>query len=640
MDSFKSFDVFDTCLIRLCGTPEKVFDIMSKRLFCDAQIHLQKAFLAERERIESEVLKNNPNANITQLYDEFDSSSFGLSKNDLIELEMAVQEELLYPNGQILKQVQEARKAGVKIAFLSDMYLPSSLIKKTLEKYGFYKDGDILAISCEWNASKHEGSLFDKILDFTKSTPKQWEHCGDNPWADYEMPRQKGFNAQLYKNGDFSSDEMEWLRESTYSASKLAVEHFCGICRAVRLNLPNGIEYTLAVDFVASIYVPYVYQVLQESHKRGFKRLYFIGRDGRIFLKIAEQFQSRFPDIELRYIKFSRKAIYPCSFYNADEKELEWFFRYSKNQKLSNALSYLGIEWDEMSAIWQQSFSEDMVLNNANIPKVIKVFAQNDSALLRQRSSQKRNVFLKYLRQEGVLDQVKKAFVDLGWIGTTRVCINKILKKEGQNPFYVFYFGVTSGYMVGGEKDDAFIFLRQGLVCSELAITLLEHYASMNEDGSVLSYEQNDELVFPIEAEAMFSGNQLIRINEIAVEKISQLYARLNFSEEENYNVFLCCGFRKMNSVEKAPSLQEYEMISKLQSEDFGVKSRIAKKYSIKDILALLVWGVPSQPYWNAGAQIKTFGKSSRFFAKIFKITSSSTLSAKLRYWWDQKKRR
>lgn len=638
MERFKSFDVFDTCLIRLCGAPEKVFDIMSKCLFSDSQVHLQKAFLAERERIERDVFKINPNANISQLYDEFNESSFGISKNDLINLEMAVQEELLYPNGQMLKQVQEARMSGAKIAFVSDMYLPSLLIKKVLEKYGFYKDGDIIAVSCEWNASKYEGSLFDKILDFTGSTPKQWVHCGDNPWADYEMPRKKGLNAWLYKKGGFTSDELEWLRESTYSASKFAIDRFCGICRAVRLNLPDGIEYTLAVDFVASIYVPYIYQVLQESHKKGIQRLYFIGRDGRIFLRIAEQFQSRFPDIELKYIKFSRKAIYPCSFYNADENELEWFFRYSKSQTLSNALSYLGIEWKEMSLMWRQSFSEDLVLNDANIPKIIKVFAENDSTLLRQKSSQKRNVFLDYLRQEGVFDRKNHAFVDLGWVGTTRVCINKILKKEGLNPFFVFYFGATNKYMVGGEKDDAFIFLKQGFVYSGLTMTLLEHYASMNEDGSVLSYESNGECINPIEAESMFWGNKLVSINELAVKKISQLYADLDLSEDENYNVFLCCGLRKMNSIEETPSLLEYKMISSLQSEDFGVISNFVKKYSLKDIFALLVWGVPSQSYWDAGARIKTFGKYSRFFEKIFKITSSFTLSAKLRYWWERKK--
>lgn len=638
MDCFKSFDVFDTCLIRLCGSPEKVFDIMSKRLFGDTQIHLQKAFLAERERIERDVFKNNPYANISQLYEKFDVSSFGLNKNDLINLEMTVQEEVLYPNGQLLKQVQEARTSGNKIVFISDMYLPSSLIKNALEKYGFYKDGDVLAVSCEWNASKYEGTLFDKILEFTKSTSKQWEHCGDNSWADYEMPRKKGIKAQLYKKGGFSSDELSWLRESSYSASKLAVERFCGICRTVRLNLPEGIEYTLAVDFVASIYVPYVYQVLLESRKKGIQRLYFIGRDGKIFLKIAEQFQFRFPDIELKYIKFSRKAIYPCSFYDADEKELEWFFRYSKSQKLSDALSYLGIDWNEMSIMWQRSFSEDLVLDDANIPKVIKVFAENDSVLLQQRSSHKRNVFLKYLRQESVFDQVKKAFVDLGWVGTTRICINKILKKERQNPFYVFYLGVANTYMASGERDDAFIFLKQCFVCSGLAITLLEHYASMNEDGSVLTYEQNGEFVNPIENESMFLGNKLISVNEIAVKKISLLYAHLDFSEEENYNIFLCCGYRKMNSIEENPTLLECKMISNLQSEDFGVLSNIVKKYSLKDILALLVWGVPSQSYWDAGARIKTFGKYSQFFSKIFKMTSSSTLSAILRYWWERKK--
>jgi len=638
MDCYKSFDVFDTCLVRLCGTPNRIFDIMAERLFGGAQVHLKKAFLAERERIERVVFKQKPNATISQLYDRFDVKSFGLCHQQLVELEMLIQEEQLYPNARMLELVENARQTGCKIAFISDMYLPSSLIRRVLEKYGFFKAGDLLAVSCEWNASKYDGALFEKVLKQTRTLPKQWTHYGDSPWSDYTMPQKKGMNACKYGEGGFSRDELLWLNEATYSASKLEIERFCGICRAVRLSMPDDIEHAMAVDFVASVYVPYVYHVLSNAQKRNFKRLYFIGRDGRIFLKIAEQFQVKFSDIELRYIKFSRRAIYPCSFYDVRYDELEWFFQYSKGQKLSSALSYIGMEWHEMSLVWRQKFSEQLILSDANVHDVVNAFIQNDSFMLLQKSAKKRDIFLKYLHQEGVFDDVEKAFVDLGWVGSTRVCINKILNSEGCSPVFVYYFGAASTYSVGNIFDDANIFQRQYFVLSNMSILLLEHYASMNEDGTVLAYEKDGGVVIPVEAKPLFKHNKLVKINEDAVTAVAKLYVDLNLCEIKNYDIFLGCGLRKLNEIEYLPRLPEYELISRFQSEDYGVVEKFVKGYTIKDVIALLIWGVPTKVFWDAGARIKTFGRFHNTFKKIFEITSSLSVCIWFRNWWELRK--
>lgn len=638
MECCKSFDVFDTCLIRLCGAPERIFDIMSERLFKKSQIHLKKAFLAERDRIERFVFKDNPNATIYQLYEAFNVDAFGLSRDELIALEMDVQEEQMYPNRHMLDRVRVARKAGCKIAFISDMYLPSSFIRKILEKNEFFEKGDILAVSCDLNASKYEGSLFDWVLNETRTSAKQWEHCGDNSWSDYEIPRKKGMKAVLYEKGAFSKDEAEWLIEATYSASRLAVEQFSGICRAVRLNVPDRFEYAMAVDFIAAVYIPYVYHVLLESRKRNFKRLYFIGRDGKIFFKIAEQFQSKFPNIELRYIKFSRRAIYPCSFYDADKSELDWFFQYSIGQKLDSVLSYLGFEWDDIPLNFKCKYDKSVVINEKNRLDIQTLFANECGETLKEISSSKRTVFLDYLRQEKLFDGVESAFVDLGWVGTTRVSINKMLEKEGFPPVFVFYFGASKTYMCGSVRDDAFIFQKQFFVNSGLPILLLEHYASMNSDGSVLEYKRENDSIVAKEAKPMFKGNELIQINEKVVISVAEKYVDLNLSESENYDVFLCCGLRKLIQIEERPTLEDYDVISTLQSEDYGVISSFVKRYSLKDFIALLIWGVPATTYWDAGARIKTFGKYHNAFKSFFEFTSSLTISTKLRNWWGRKR--
>jgi len=202
-----SFDVFDTCLIRVCGEPVIVFHLVAHELYGhntdDTLIFdfVNSRLKAEKNAIKNITQKNKEDISLEEIYNEIDSvylQSFGL--NNLIKLELRIEEEVLRPNTTIKNQIDELRKNGNNIVFISDMYLPSDFILKQLKRFDFWKTDDLLFVSNEIGLTKRSGSLFDYISTVLNVEFKNWNHYGDNFRSDFSVPKSKGIKPTLIKN--------------------------------------------------------------------------------------------------------------------------------------------------------------------------------------------------------------------------------------------------------------------------------------------------------------------------------------------------------------------------------------------------------------------------------------------------------
>lgn len=213
-----SFDIFDTTLIRLFGRPEN--------------IHV---LLAGKEHSQGDAL------------------------------ERQVEKDCLIANPAVRDLITKKRQEGWQIAFISDMYLDSAFLSEILTREGCFEPGDKIYVSCEHNARKDTGTLYDLVRK--ELHPDEWEHYGDNPQSDVRMAERKGIKAHLIDNS---------YRD-------------------------------LASRFVAPAYLPYVLWILEEAKRQDIQRLYFISRDGYILQQIAEALPHE--GIELRIFFTSRKAL-------------------------------------------------------------------------------------------------------------------------------------------------------------------------------------------------------------------------------------------------------------------------------------------------------------------------------------------
>lgn len=637
--TFVSFDIFDTCLIRRCGRPEKIWDLMANRLFEKDDARGRMSFVGNRSIVESRLLQRGLKCpTLAEIYEELNVAQWGFDKESLMQLEMDVEKEELSPNPEMLSLVNEYRNKGYTVAFVSDMYLPVAFLKDVLISHGFCMDSEKVFVSSECRADKFSGSLFDFVFTQTKTKACQWIHYGDNRRCDYYVPKSKGVKAHLVSNTAFSEEEQRWLDDAKFYFHNHEIELWAGLSRLTRLQGPRSEFADEAVDFIGSNYIPFVFWLMNESQKRNIKRLFFLGRDGHIFYEIAKQINHKYPDLEIAYLKISRKAIYSGMFAEGSADELEATLGNSCDQKISNLLNQIGFDYKDLSETIKQKYPADFRLFEKNKESFFKDLLENDAVKFIECSKKYRALLLDYLKQEKVLTGERVAFVDLGWYGSCRCNLNYILRKEGLDAIPTFYWGVYDKLLYGKPDDDLYIFQKQfGLNNKDHSFLneFMEHYASMNSDGSTIGYLKNDKIE-ALENAPNLNSSDWMNVNEDRVALLSSKALQVPLSAWNE--IFLCCGLKQLDRLYKCPTKKEIKFFSKLHVENFGKETSFVQRLSLKNILALLVWGIPAESTWTSASINKTFGLFAPIFVWVYQGVSQSSLAMKIRLWWDRRK--
>lgn len=635
-----SFDVFDTCLIRRCGLPHKIWDLMADRLFDKDDSRARLSFTGNRSYVEEQISKFNPFPSLRDIYEKLNVAQWGLDQNTIMNLEMEIEEQELFPNPQMHEIVNDFRKKGFTIAFISDMYLPTEFIKKILVKFGFCREDENVFVSADCKAVKFDGKLFDFVLRKTGTKAKQWIHYGDDERSDYSVPKSKGIKANCVRTFDFTNEEKRWLDDARFYAHKHEIELWAGLCRLTRLQNEQNFAATMAVDFVASVYVPYVKWVLKTAKEKDIKKLYFLARDSHIFMEIAKAMGAEDDGIECRYLKVSRQSIYKCVFYDVSDYELEITIGFIRNQTVKKTLDFIGINYDQLSVTTKEKFAADYVLGNEKINQSFRnTLKKNDSNLIKEQSKQYRQLFIQYLRQENVLDGIN-AFVDLGWAGSSRCALNYIINREECLSVPTFYWGCNRELIYGKTEDELFVFQKQ-YDLSELysySFMFFEHYASMNSCGSTTGYRIGNENVESVENAVVNIDEYIIKINEKITSVLALKLFDINVTGAEAfYDIFLCCGLKQLDGMLKKPSNKIMSFFSRIRIENFGKTLFLIRRLSIRNTIALLVWGEPAKKLWLEASLIKTFGPFAGAFTKLYKHTSKTAIANRLRLWWENR---
>ena len=636
---YVSFDVFDTCLIRRCGRPHKIWDLMVDRLFEKDDARGRLSFTGNRCLAEEKASAKTPFPTLKDIYDEMNVAQWGFNQDDVMNLEMEIEEQELFPNPEVLKTVNDFRDKEYKIAFISDMYLPTEFIKKILVKFNFCRDDEKIFVSADCKATKYSGKLYDFVLEKTKTNAKQWVHFGDNERSDYRVPKSKGVKANLISDTDFTDEEKRWLDNAGFYPHKHEIELWAGLCRLTRLQNEKSYAATMAVDFIASSYIPYVVYVLRTAKEKGIKTLYFLARDSRIFMGIAKSLKES-EGIECRYLQLNRRVLYPCIFYNVDDYELELSITNTHYRTVTNALKYIGIEYASLSNATKKSFAPDFTLNGKirrrNFAESLKA---NDADLLKKSALEKRGILLKYLEQEGLFNQ-KSAMVDLGWTGTCRCSVNYILRKEGFNTVPTFYFGYRSDLIYGFKSDLLFIYNRQYDFISKFSSSDLffEKYASANPEGTVIAFEKVDDRIVPVEDEYDKSIEPMTHINEMCVKYFCKNLNLNNAIETAAFDEIFClCGLNHVLRILSKPTKKDLVFFKDVDYEGYSVSEKMVRRLPLKDVLALCVWGIPASMIWAEAAIKVTFGPFAPLFVRFYKFLSQTAFANRLRLWWENR---
>ena len=513
-----SFDIFDTTLIRKCGKPGNIFYILAHRLYPNDKAK-REDFLLWRKNAESEARKNSPGKDVTieDIYSSEELKGFDeYTIAQLIEAEKCIEAENLIANPAIKETICKKREEGYIICFISDMYLPSAMLKEVLEREDCIKSNEFVYVSCEWNARKSNGALYRKLKEELR--PQLWEHFGDHAVSDVKMAKQNGIKATKV-NTDFTTAEKGTMQPRSnrhyYESSILA-----GLSRAARIHFGNDAYTTIAADFVAPAYIPYVHFVLKTAKERGIKTLYFLSRDSYILQKIAEQLPHE--GIELRYLFVSRKSLLLPYLHNATAEKFLAIQdkRTIRGKSIKELTQSLGTTTDELKEIFGIEFNFNKITTKEQEKIFLNAIFGSESKYLptlNERAKEKRALLNGYFVQEKVFSNDITAMVDIGWLGTTRLMINSILKEEGYPETRFFYYGVRDDVM--HSRYGCYYTCYSPTQLSTEGTTLIENYFSASPYPSTVGYTNKDgkiEPVFPNGSE--YKENEIVKAN-VAVTK-------------------------------------------------------------------------------------------------------------------------
>jgi FMN phosphatase YigB (HAD superfamily) len=508
-----SFDVFDTLLTRIWAEPRDLFVRLGEKLRDAGLCALEPMqFAAERREAEQRARAAKPTREVmlTDIVQELGQRlSWTATQCAAVEAaEIALEDESIRAVPAMWAVVAQARREVGQVIFLTDMYLPSAVIRRWLERGGFFQDGDLLLVSGEVGAGKGTGELFRQARAATSGDFRTWIHRGDHPVSDDESPHRLGIVTQPARAAQLSRHERTLRgadRFATPGRSFLA-----GAARRARLAGPDEstderkrILWEIGATVTGPLFWSFTDWCLREAERRGVQELYFLSRGGQIFLRIAEAIQAVRPArVRCHYLLTSRLAFAGA----ADAHNLD-YLRWLAASSLAfhsvrQALTNLGVEhnaactppqpppaeWDRNLAPAERTALADWLLAPARLPQV--------QAALTERGQRARA----YLAQSGLRSGISAGVVDTGWSGTIQRNLEFLLGVPGQpTPLTGFYLGLSPGREItcaGETLAYTNAYGRLALRRETTHLILLELMARATE-GALLGFAEREDRIEP-----------------------------------------------------------------------------------------------------------------------------------------------
>lgn len=535
-----SFDVFDTCVTRRYAHPRDLFFELGLRLapsHYDARRAVKFAKEFQKQRIKAEKrayreARPRECATIREIYERFSlpgESYPGLEA--LVSAEVELERESIFPVPSTVARIAELRSSGHRIIFISDMYLPGSILAPILASKGVMQPGDALYVSCDCGLTKHSGNLYRFVLEREGISPEDLVHTGDNHRADVDRPGALGIIATHFADAVLNHHE---LASAGHGISRdLAASFLSALSRRSRLSvrMPPGTDGAHALDglihgVIAPFLVSYVDWVLEEAERESVDRLYFVARDGEVLHKIAKVLApARSPS--LRYLHGSRRAwVAPSA--GADlQRWSRLLVVPGQTNSRKDILERAGLEDDALERIraelgiplieWERPLSREAALSFVDA----LLGSERARTALRQSSARYLAVAAAYLDQEGLFDDRHWALVDAGWSLNSQAALAEILRAGGGARLPKgYYIALTRDHLPPDVAGPASAFVAPaGNIFSRRRV-IIEHCFTPSTHRTTVGYQAEGGRIAPIFGEELRSPEELAfagRVHEVAV---------------------------------------------------------------------------------------------------------------------------
>lgn len=612
--SLISFDIFDTLVTRVVNKPEDVFFILEKELIEKKLITSEVSFYNLRISAHKKAYQGLKNGHEEITLDAVylilqDMLKIDTAKAELIkQMELDLELSTTISIAEMIQIIKICRIHQKKILFTSDMYLPMSYIETLLSNLNIFEDGDKIYLSNHINKRKSTGNLFNHILENESVHAINLLHIGDTLKSDIVIPKKLGIKTLRYdkiiKNKESSAQlnpyEGYLHKVSTMTSINLLFEEKI-------IDKKNLINFS---SFVAApLLYFYTLWILETAKKYNFKKLYFLSRDGEILYKIAKIIIEKQPNysIELHYLFASRQMWHlPSIGSDIGDEEFSWIFQNFKNKSINSILKKLDINFIEISGIAKKfNIKNNQIMKTNNLETVKKLILDNAvKELIISRAKTRRDLLIRYFKQEKLLSEKDICIVDLGWHGNLQRSLRKILDIEKYANFTIhgFYYKLIEDHTY--PKDKTYPYEQKFLYNATVPILEIFAYATHN---SATSLRDEHNYIVPI----LSNGNTDI-LNTWGIEywhKSIEKFSLLMSSHDLKYlntKKLSLISIDTFNSFYISPKKKFLELLSIFPYEyDQSGKSKeyIVQKLNFSHLLTLLkIKTTTLLPRWFTGS--------------------------------------
>lgn len=484
-----SFDVFDTLIKRNVAHPSDLFKLIGKEIEKRFGI---KDF--DKIRYESEMVLYAKGQNVTLplIYDEISKTVSSCNIYEMMQLEVEYEVSFCQANSLIKEVYDRAVLLGKKIIAISDMYLSKDVVQEILKNCGY--DIQSVYVSCEYQKSKKNGSLFKFALFNENLSKKEVLHIGDSWRADYLSAKLLGIDAHRICRTITRFNTKRFIKQirakEIYSVYESIINNNLRSCKSYYEKFGYAFLGPVLFNFCKWINI--------QCEQSGIEKIFFFSRDGYLIKKVFDKVVDK--KYDSRYLCVSRRALrVPYNSLCCGVDDILEMIPPTKYIKVGTVFEYLGLDVHSYCAVLSKlKLSEETEISYWDLKSKYRCLFEELLPDYIEKSKQEMEYANKYLKQEGVSG--KFAVVDIGWHNSMQFCLEQILTKNGiQNDVYGLYFGIqTNGFEVRNAKGFIRDFTNKETADSVTSFIGLIESFFLEQNGTVIKYKEKNECIVPI----------------------------------------------------------------------------------------------------------------------------------------------
>ena len=451
-----SFDIFDTLIFRPFSEPTDLFFFLGEKLeILDfKRLRMQAEAEARTQKYKEE---KHYEIKLSDIWRRLENE-IGVTKEQGMQMEQALEMEFCYANPFMQQVFTQLREHGKRIVITSDMYLSKAFLSELLQKngYGGYEE---LYVSCEYEKSKAEGSLYEVVKRAYPDTDSMI-HVGDNPVSDVKNAKKHGFEVFYYPNVNRNA-----LLYRAYDMSAVVGGAYRGI---VNNKLYNGIEqlsmeYEYGYIYGGLFVLGYCNFIHTYAREHGIEKLLFLSRDGDI---LRQAYAVLFPEEKTEYVYWSRAAATKLM---ARYNRYDFFRRYLYHKAdgtytIEQILKSMRLEF-LLDRLLQQ-LPHEIYLTSGNVRQVKRFLEANWQEVTAVYDRESKAAELYYKKVLG--DSRNALAVDIGWAGSGAIALDYLVQKVWKLPCSITGAVAGTNSVHNFEVDASEIFLQNGKLAAYL----------------------------------------------------------------------------------------------------------------------------------------------------------------------------